>query len=70
MLILHLPHHDTDSAALQLLKSGVWCTRVVTDITGRRLLQLPTREAAAAAMLILRERFGTTGQIVNTPGTH
>jgi len=61
---LHLPHRDADHAALLLQKSGVWGVRIVTDSAGRRLLQLPTRDATAAAMLIFRERYGTPGRLL------
>ena len=62
---LHLPHSDTDSASILLQQFGVWGGRIVTDSTGRRLLQLPTREAAAVAMLLFRGHYGTTGRLVH-----
>lgn len=61
---LHLPHHDTDRAFILLQRLGVWGVRIVTDSAGRRLLQLPTREAAAVAMLLFRGHYGTTGRLV------
>lgn len=62
---LHLPHHDADRALILLQRLGVWGVRIVTDSTGRRLLQLPTREAAAVAMLLFRGHYGTTGRLVH-----
>jgi hypothetical protein len=51
-------------AASRLLRhSGIQAT-LVTDSAGRELLRLPSNDTAAAAMLILRERYGNPGELV------